>query len=476
MSSVKRPKIWRLLAFRLTLWYGGVLAAAALGCFFIAYFVVLWAMQSRTDADLLHEAARCAQVFAQGGRAALAAQIDNDSRATGTNDIFFAVFDRDGHIVAASDLSTWSDIQLSAPAAVENGDQFENASGAGHHARVRALTLSLDADNSLRIGITVQDDARVLEQTRRMAGAILIGSIGIAVGVGWLLAKRALTGVQQVTNTANEISQGTLERRVPVSGSGDEIDQLAGTVNQMLARIQSLVEGMKATNDDIAHELRSPITRMRGLAEMTLTGQSTLKEFQEMAASTVEECDELLAMINTMLDIAEAEAGVMNLQKVPLNIAAMIRKLCELYEPVMCEKGLQVQLDLPEVAMACGDVQKLQRVAANLLDNAVKYTPSGGVIGLTVTGLGPVVQVSISNTGQGISPKDMPHIFKRFYRADKSRSGSGNGLGLSLAQAVVHAHGGDIKVMSIPNGQTTFIVTLPTASQAPSRPWPKITN
>jgi heavy metal sensor kinase len=449
-----------MLAFRLTLWYGGVLVAAVLLCFSISYFVVLSAMLSRTDADLLRQAARCYDALQHGGVPNLKNQINYDARATGTNDTFLVTYDSGGHVIASSDLSTWNDVTLSAPTPSNSDPRFDYAYGVGHHAKLRVLTFPLGGGDVLQVGITIQDDARVMNQVRRIAGLIFVGLMAVALPVGWFLARRALTGVQQVTNTANEISHGSLERRVPTTGWNDEIDQLAVTINRMLGRIQALVEGMKATNDNIAHELRSPITRIRGLAETTLTSNTAPTEFQDMAASTIEESDRMLGMINTMLDIAEAEAGVINLNLESFNFAALVRKLYELYEPAAQEKGIHIELNSPEITMVCGDIQKLQRVAANLLDNAVKYTPHGGSIALSLTSIGPDARFCIKNTGPGISPADIPHIFERFYRADKSRSGLGNGLGLSLVHAIVHAHGGEISVQSVREDQTTFTVTL----------------
>jgi len=475
MSSEKVPKFWRTLAFRLTLWYGGVLAAAALGCFLISYFVIATAMRQRSEVDLTREGARCSDALKAGGITALRAQIDNDARATGTNDIFMIVYDSNGLVAAKSDFASWSDITLPLPQA---GSQpsMTSAQGVGHHALVRIITQGMDGGYILQAGVTVQDDARALEQARQGMAPILLALIGAAVWIGWLLARRALLGVQQVTNIASDISRGALQRRVQVSGYGDEIDQLASMFNQMLGRIQALVDGMKSTNDNIAHELRSPITRIRGLAETTLTGHSSLGDFQEMAAGAVEECDSLLDMINAMLDIAEAEAGVMSLRPAPLNAAEMLRKLVELYEPVVADKKIHMTLDAPEIVTVIADVQKLQRVAANMLDNAVKYTPEGGEIALLAAAHGPSIELAVCNTGIGIAAEDLPHIFKRFFRADKSRSGSGNGLGLSLAAAIVHAHGGHIDVQSVPNGRTTFTVTLPVASRTPMQPFRQITN
>jgi heavy metal sensor kinase len=467
MSFAKAPSFWRLLAFRLTLLYGGVLVASALVCFLISYLLVSSAMQSRTDVDLLREAAYCAQSFQQGGLPALKKRIDVEAPAIGTNDIFFLVYGPNAKPLTSSDLSTWDDLTPPSSASPPSGSRFDNAFGRGHHAKLRVLTYAMPDGKVLQIGITVQDDVRVIEQARRIAAIVMIGLIAVAVALGWFMAKRALAGVQRVTNTANEITRDALARRVPTSGSGDEVDELATTINRMLDRIQTLVEDMQATNDNIAHELRSPITRMRGLAETTLTGRSSAREYQEMAASTIEECDRLLAVINTMLDIAEAEAGVMKLEIAPFDIVPVIQQACEFYEPMTAEKQLQMHIDVPETAAVNADVRKIQRVVANLLDNAVKYTPKGGKITISIARRGSEVQFGISNSGPHISAKDLPNIFKRFYRGDASRSGPGNGLGLSLAQAIICAHGGQIAVRSTPDEPSIFTVNLPAAQNIP---------
>jgi heavy metal sensor kinase len=465
MSSATTPRFWKLLAFRLTLWYGGILAVAASLCFLISYFVMVSAMRSRTDADLLHEATRCLYAVRSGDLSAITHQIDGDARATGTNDIFFLVYDRDNRPIASSDLSTWGDMTLAAPSAAEvsgNGTPyFQDALGSGHHQRIRVLTLAAGNGNVLRVGITVQDDQRVVDQARQTISLIMLAVVGVAVVVGWLLAKRALVGVQHVTSTANAISREALQRRVPTSGSGDEIDQLANTFNRMLGRVESLVKSMEETNDNIAHELRSPITRMRGHAETTLTGDGSIDAYREMAAGTVEECDRLLAMINTMLDIAEAEAGVMGLTMSRIDVNALLRDICEIYEPMTAEKNIRVEIAAPGSVTIRGDVARLQRMVANLLDNAVKYTPPGGTIRLSAELTDGQVALSVANSGEGILPEKLPRLFQRFYRADASRSRSGYGLGLSLAQAIVHAHGGQISVQSIPGQTTTFHVVLP---------------
>jgi signal transduction histidine kinase len=276
-----------------------------------------------------------------------------------------------------------------------------------------------------------------------------------------LFARRALGGVEEVTRTANEISKGAFERRVDVKRRGEEIDTLAETFNRMLGKIEILVKGMKEMTDNIAHDLKSPITRIRGIAEAALIGKDSPKDFELMSGSIVEECDRLLIMINTMLDISEAEAGVAKLAIDEVDMAQVVRDACDLFQPVAENNQVQIIQRLTENATISGDKMKIQRAVSNLLDNALKYTPQGGTVTASVEGEPNQVILSLNDTGPGISEGDLPQIFDRFFRGDRSRSRPGTGLGLNLTLAIAHAHGGDIKVTSVPGKGSTFRMTLP---------------
>jgi signal transduction histidine kinase len=259
-----------------------------------------------------------------------------------------------------------------------------------------------------------------------------------------------------------------------VKKNQDEIDQLATTFNQMLDRIQTLVTGIREMSDNIAHDLKSPITRIRGISEVSLTTGASEKEYENMAASTVEECDRLLDMINTMLEcdrlldmintmlvISKTEAGVNKLDAKDLDIGAVVRDACELFQSPAEDKDLRLVCDVPGNFSISGDNRLIQRMIANLIDNAIKYTPAGGSIEVTVNTLNnDAVAIRVKDTGIGISEKDMPRVFERFYRCDPSRSETGIGLGLSFARAIARAHGGDITVSSEPNKGSTFTITL----------------
>jgi len=253
-----------------------------------------------------------------------------------------------------------------------------------------------------------------------------------------------------------------MDKRVPVGTRGDEIDQLAATFNQMIGRIQTLVTEIKEMSDNIAHDLKSPIARIRGMAEVTLTTGKTLGEYENMAAGTVEECDRLLDMINTMLLITKAESGLYQLDEQKVDMARLVREACDLLEPVAEDKGLSLSCDTPDACPLVGDRRMLQRIITNLLDNALKFTPSGGAVKVSLfeKDVREVI-LAVQDTGTGIPDSDLSHVFERFYRCDQSRSQPGTGLGLSLAKAFARAHQGDITVTSTVGRGSTFTLTLP---------------
>ncbi len=299
------------------------------------------------------------------------------------------------------------------------------------------------------------------EEFRQYFGAPVVILIVLSAGVGWFMAKRALSGVEKVTQAAVDITHGALDRRAPVTLNGDEIDRLANAFNTMVDRVQELIGQMKEITENIAHDLRSPITRMRGLAEMALTGENTDENYPVVTGIIIEECDLLLEMINTMLDISEAESGLMKLKAEPVDIAILFRDVSDLFQPVAENRDIIMTLDIPNSAIVTGEPKKLQRVFSNLIDNALKYTPPGESVHISIKETDNTTVVTIGDSGVGIAADDLPHVFDRFFRGEKSRSTQGNGLGLSLAQAFVLVHGGTITATSTPGQGSQFAVTLP---------------
>jgi heavy metal sensor kinase len=309
--------------------------------------------------------------------------------------------------------------------------------------------------------MSLEDDDEFLAQFRQIFGATIALVMGFAGLLGWFMAKRALTNVEQVTRTARAISASDLEQRVPVKGQAEEIDRLAITFNDMLDRIQKLVTETKEMTENIAHDLRSPITRIRGMAEMALTSGNAVEEYEAAAANTVEDCDRLLEMINTMLYISQTEATTGKLATEEVDVTRMVRHACELFQPVAEDKGVTLVVEIRSEVKVQGVLQGLQRMLANLIDNALNYTPPPGTVTVSVNADAKSGIIAVADTGIGIPQEDLPHIFRRFYRCDRSRSRPGTGLGLTLVEAIVHAHRGQIAVTSTPNIGTTFSITLP---------------
>jgi len=301
----------------------------------------------------------------------------------------------------------------------------------------------------------------LLEAYQSFFGYALGVVVLVSLAAGWFLARRALSGVEDVRRTAQSIAKGAFDSRVPVKDTGDEIDQLAITFNGMLAQIETVLSSMKEVNDNIAHDLRSPISRMRGIAEVTLSSETAAQEYPMVLGRVIEECDRLLGMINTMLDISEAEAGIARLQLTEVDLSKMVRDVIDLFGPLAEGKHVTVDLRVPESLLLQADVRKLQRVLSNLLDNAIKYTPSNGSIMISAYEEDQAVRITLSDTGIGIPEPELNHVFDRFYRGEKSRSEPGNGLGLSLARALITAHHGTITVTSVPGQGSEFIITLP---------------
>ena len=466
MFLKKINSIRHTLAFRLTLWYAGLFMLTSCVAFIFFYFLITSVIRDRTDQDLLSEARTLSSIFKVQGINAVRRNIIFEAQAAGEKKIFFRLLSLGGQEFSSSNMSYWRDIGVAMPAIEQllagNQPVFNTVSLPDRKHSIRVLYAIVGHNIILQLGQSMENYTRFIEAFRKIFVTTMASLFVFAVIFGWFMARRALAGVEAVTRTARQISAGSLKERVPVKKYQDEIDQLAITFNQMLDRIQTLVTGIREMSDNIAHDLKSPITRIRGISEVSLTTGASEKEYENMAASTVEECDRLLDMINTMLVISRTEAGVNKLDGKELDIGAVVRDACELFQSMAEDKDLRMTCDVAVNCNIVGDNRLIQRMIANLLDNAIKYTPAGGNIEVRVkTANNDAVVVSVKDSGIGISPEDLSRIFDRFYRCDPSRSELGTGLGLSFARAIARAHDGDITVASATNQGSTFTVTLP---------------
>ncbi len=466
MSS-RTPRLRNTLAFRLTLWYAGVFALSSCVAFLLFYTLITSVIRDRTDQELAAQVRRFAATLASEGVDEVTKAAVIEAQAAGVRKVFFRLLYPNGVAFSSSNMAYWQDIAIQRSAVQRlvrgEGPVFETITIPERKDEVRVLYAMLGPGIIVQVGEAMESYSRFLDAFKGIFIATMAFLIVLAAGLGWFMAKRAVSGVEAVTRTARMISAGTMEERVPVKARGDEIDQLAITFNQMLDRVERLLTELREITDNIAHDLKSPITRMRGAAEVTLTTGRSLGEYEAMAASTIEECDRLLDMINTMLLISKTEAGVDSLNLEEIDLAATLRDACELFRPSAEDKGVTLGCEAPDKLRVTGDVRMIQRMLSNLVDNGIKYTPPGGRVEISAAANEQHhVIISVKDTGIGISGTELPRVFERFYRGDQSRSQAGAGLGLSLARAIARAHGGDITVESTPGEGSTFTVFLPT--------------
>jgi len=394
-------------------------------------------------------------------------EIEDEAEADGIENTYFRLFTFDGELIYSSDLEEWDSLDVNEDAinSIRNGEEFSLSYFYldEKEYEISSIYGYIDDNIILEIGEILEEHAVFIILLRNVF--LLLSAIVVVLSavIALLIAKRALRGVAKVTQAALEISEGAaLDRRVNIKTKDLEIHQLANTFNKMLDHIQVLVSEIKEITDNIAHDLKSPLTRIRGNAEITVTSdKSDISDYKKMASNTIEECDGLLEIINTMLYITKADTGKSKLKTEKMDLCEVVYDACDLFTPVLEDKQLNININIPEKCIIFGEYQGIQRMVANLIDNAIKYTPKKGVISIDIKNNNNDVNLIVKDTGMGIPEKDIPLIFKRFYRSGDVSKVSGIGLGLSLVNAIVKKHTGNIQVKSKPNEGSTFIICLP---------------
>ena len=443
------------LLFRLTLLYAVSFTVLSVAGFLIFYYRIYAIAVESLDHELRADAERYSALMKETGLKAVKSAIFEEVDTGSPEEDFYRLFNFKGDILTSTDMSYWGAIEAQGIFLRMQNEGLtyltQTITVAGNGDKARMITAIIAPDTVLQIGESLEEVDEYMDIFFQLFSILVISLIIVSSGIGWLLAKRATSDMQQVTETAEEISNGAFDRRVQIKGRVQEIERLGAAFNRMLDRIQSLLKSMKEINDNIAHDLRSPLARIRGIAEMTLLKEKSTDAYREMAASTIEECDTLIAMINTMLDITEAEAGVNGAKTEEFELTALIQEACELFRPLAKGKKIRLKTDLPESLNMRSDRKKMQRIVTNILENALKYTPENGTVSISAAARDGEVQIDFKDTGIGISESDLPHIFERFYRCDRSRSQGGVGLGLSLVKAYTESMHGTIQVESAVN-------------------------
>ncbi len=469
MSSKSSSKVGLTFSLKLSVLYALFFVIASGGLFLVAYYLIGNLVEQREKEIVEDRILEYRAWYGEGGIRALKARFDEQANPEG--DIFFV------RIVGPLNQVLF----LKFPPGFEGLDPR----------RLRALQpgkkdfwLFLDESAekgvwtvgmaSLPGGVTLQvgkSSARSREFLSYFRTVFLIFMIPILLlGIigGSMVTFRAMKPIRSLIETVrNILKTGEMSLRVPVRRERGEMDELVGLFNQMLNKNDLLIQAMHNSLDNVAHDLRTPMTRLRGVAEFAFQDPENREACREALADCMEESERVLTMLNTLMDVAEAETGAMRLEKIPLSVSDMIRDVVDLYEIVAEEQDTKVVMNSPDALMIHADRTRLQQVLTNLLDNALKYGGQGGTVKIDAVEEGRDVVISVSDEGMGIAENEVPRIWERLYRGDLSRSKRGLGLGLSFVKAIVEAHGGTVHVDSRLKEGSTFIVKLPRSEEKP---------
>jgi signal transduction histidine kinase len=463
MSSKSSRKIGLTFSVKLSVLYALFFVISSGGLFVVAYYLIDNLIEQREREiirDRIHEYRAW---YEEGGLRALKARFDEQS-GTARDVLFVRIVGPLNQVLFVSIPKGSKGFDYGKLGAIPRTekDLWLSIKGQAEKSAWTIGVAPLPGGLKLQVGKSTTQSQELLSFFRTVfltfsVPILLLGIIG-----GGLLTFRAIKPVRNLIQTVRDILKtGQMSLRVPVRRERGEMYELVGLFNQMLDKNDSLIQAMHNSLDNVAHDLRTPMTRLRGVAEFALQDAQDPNACREALADCMEESERVLTMLNALMDVAEAETGAMRLDMMEVSVPEVINSIADLYEVVAEDKGITVNRDLPHELLINADRTRFQQVIANLLDNALKYSGQGREIEISACEEGVYAFISVSDQGMGIPPNEINKIWDRLYRGDHSRSERGLGLGLSFVRAIVHAHGGTVSVESDLNKGSRFSIRMP---------------
>ncbi len=453
----------KTIGFRLTVWYSGIFIISTLILFAIAYFLLSSSLSRQDHNSIQLKLKELSALYQAGGIDQLKREIAIDKKFLKKSPFFIRLSDGKNNTLLLILPYQWLEFDLKKLENIEIDEGIKwlylPIKEDGYELEVGSFLLS--KGYLLQVGKSNEDREKILRKFREIFSYVIIPLILFGFMGGSFVAYRALLPIRHLISTVRAIESGEMGARVPSPQTADELEELIMLFNNMVIKIESLIKGIRDSLDNVAHDLRTPMTRFRGIAEMALQSDQKPETLREALSDSLEESERILTILDTLLDISEAETGVMKLDVKMIDIKTLIDDVVEIYLYVAEGKDIDIHIRVPDGINVNADPARLSQALANLLDNAIKYTPNKGEIELESCQLQGKVVITVRDTGIGIPQEELPRIWDRLYRGDQSRSQKGFGLGLNLVKAIVHAHKGQVEVLSEPNKGSTFRIILP---------------
>ncbi|HTY44847.1 MAG TPA: heavy metal sensor histidine kinase [Patescibacteria group bacterium] len=396
--------------------------------------------------------------------------VEEESADPNLLSIVVQIFDAQGrHIVSSKDIPNIATISRQAFQHVLEGkmhyDTLRVSSLAGRPVMLRMFTLPVIENRKVAYIVQVATQLTYIESTLQNMRLILFVLLPLVVFItgilGVFLAKIALRPVDRMTQTIHQITAESLKLRIAIPDTRDEIRRLADTFNAMLERLDHAFTSQRQFLEDITHEFKTPLAVLKGQLEVALRRMRSKEEYETVLRSNLEEINRITHIVEDLLMLARFDKNAISLDMKKLDLSSLVRRVADDMELLAAQKHIKFIVSSQDDVIVDGDEEKLRRLLLNIVDNAIKYTPSAGEVEIRVAKTAAEVEVLIRDTGEGIPQEELPYIFDRFYRVDKSRSSSGFGLGLSIAKSIAEAHRGSIRVASAAYQGSTFTVCLP---------------
>lgn len=460
MSFERLRRLLRTVGVRLTAGYALLLLISLSLLFGLADWQLRLVLAERDHTAIRRELDELAHDYSSEGIRALEEELRENMVTSSPKRLYVRLAGADGRTRWGGDWPPGTLNQLQASEIPRDGS-WQNVFTENSD-RLEVATQSLSDGGYLQVGASAAPRQEILEAFRKTFALAALPVLFLGLIGGLFLARQVLSPLHELASLARRIeTTGKLDDRIPLRGTGDDLDELARQFNRMLDRIDRLLAGMRSTLDDVAHDLRTPMTRLRGRTELALQNKdSSDTTYREALAESLESCDQVLAILNAIMDQAEADAGTLALHPEPVSLERLVDEVVELYQFVAEEQHvfLEARADNDEIVNV--DPGRIRQAVANLVDNALKYTSEGGKVTVTVGSEGDDAVIRVRDTGCGVPEAELPHIWDRLFRGDSSRSTRGLGLGLSLVKATAEAHGGYVEVESQTGEGSVFSIRL----------------